>query len=161
MRNGEEKGAAGPVMLSATIELPDRAGAKAARADEPCHDDSSVARRRAMPRPVLVENLSRTGFRYLSPAGVPIGTEIRLDLAGAGTAAATVVERDGDAHRCEFRMPLTEAQLASAAAIPGRVSDARDGDPVHKWPRFVRAAIFIGGGAAAWAAAVLLLKGLG
>jgi hypothetical protein len=161
MRNSEEKGSAGPIMLSATIDLPNGPRPKAAAADEPADDHSSAAARRAMPRPVLVEDLSRTGFRYLSPAGVPIGTEIRLGLADGGTAAATVVERDRDAHRCEFRVPLTEAQLASTLTIARRVIDAHPTDQADKWPRLVRIAIFIGGGAAAWAAAAALLKGLG
>ncbi|WBH17100.1 PilZ domain-containing protein [Sphingomonas radiodurans] len=119
-----------------------------------------------IPHDVIVEDLSLTGFRYRSTDRLPIGTPIRLGLAGAGTAAAQVVRVDGDDHGCAFDPPLSPNQLEAAFTsgtviqTPGLTSGAGEIDTGEPWPRAVRTAIFIGGGAAAWVAVVALLKAL-
>jgi PilZ domain len=151
--------------LAATIDLLDRELSD--RAERTRVERGSTLREEGgAPREVLVHDLSRTGFRFSSSSHIAIGATVRLGLAGAGSANARVVRRDGDDHGCEFHWPLTAAQLDSAFTY-AEVSDITPGDEMHvddpgpRWPRIVRLAIFVIGGAAAWAAVFALVKALG
>jgi hypothetical protein len=152
-------------MLSATIDRVDEAAPADRYTDQDAesHRSSAEAGRRASRREVLVDDLSITGFRYFSPERLAVGTFVRLSLAGAGTVAARIVRQDVDEHVCIFTNPLTAAQVASALTA----ASAPDGTvpldlaPHDKWPRVLRTAILIGGGAAAWAAAVAVIRAIG
>ena len=150
--------------LAATIdlldrELSDRATRISVERGSTLRDDGGA------PHEVLVHDLSRTGFRFSSSSHIPVGASVRLGLAGPGSANARVVRRDGDDHGCEFHWPLTAAQLDSAftcAEVSGITPGDEMGvdDPGRRWPRMVRLAIFVIGGAAAWAAVFGLVKAL-
>lgn len=66
------------------------------------------------PVDVQIENLSRTGFLFLSSLEYAVGTLVTIGLSGAGLREARVVWRDGDRHGCEFLVPLPEAQMELA-----------------------------------------------
>ncbi len=151
--------------LAATINLLDRELTD--RAERVLVERGSTLRDEGgAPHEVLVHDLSRTGFRFSSSAHIAVGASVRLGLAGAGSANARVVRRDGDDHGCEFHWPLTAAQLDSAFSY-AEVSDITPreqmdvDDPGPRWPRILRLAIFAIGGAAAWAAVFALVKAFG
>ena len=156
-------------MLAATIDLLDETTATDRRADARMRIEqaSTVRDHQGGPRDVMVDDLSRTGFRCFSAQPLPVGALVRLGLAGAGVASARVTRREGKAHGCEFETPLTPAQLESAFTASNAVratvgSAGNDQGASHdNWPGAVRAAIFVGGGAAAWAAVVALVKAFG
>lgn len=66
------------------------------------------------PIDVIVENFSRTGFLFAGDVDLPVGTLISIGLSGAGAREAKVVRRDGDAHGCEFLVPLPARDMAKA-----------------------------------------------
>jgi hypothetical protein len=66
------------------------------------------------PVDVIVENFSRTGFLFVGDVDLPPGTLISIGLSGAGAREAKVIRRDGDAHGCEFLMPLPNREMANA-----------------------------------------------
>lgn len=78
-------------------------------------DQESVVRGLdGVPVDVIVENFSRTGFLFVGEVDLPVGTLISIGLSGAGAREAKVVRRDGDAHGCEFLMPLPSRDMANA-----------------------------------------------
>ncbi|MCD2324613.1 PilZ domain-containing protein [Sphingomonas sp. IC-56] len=66
------------------------------------------------PVDVQIENLSRTGFLFLSQLGYPVGTLVTIGLSGAGLREARVVWREEERHGCEFLVPLPESQMELA-----------------------------------------------
>ncbi|WP_184086133.1 PilZ domain-containing protein [Sphingomonas xinjiangensis] len=66
------------------------------------------------PVDVQIENLSRTGFLFLSPLEYPVGTLVTIGLSGAGLREARVVRSEGERHGCEFLEPLAETQMERA-----------------------------------------------
>lgn len=78
-------------------------------------DQESVVRGLdGVPVDVIVENFSRTGFLFVGEVDLAIGTLISIGLSGAGAREAKVVRRDGDAHGCEFLMPLPSRDMTNA-----------------------------------------------
>lgn len=146
------------VILSATIEVLDGAQPDSERiGGRRLIGRRAPGRPRAAVRKVMIEHLSPTGCRFVSTMPLSIGSQIRFDVIGAGTTTGSVVRRDGDEHRCEFQVPLTPAQVALALeSALTRTMSAQSHD--DRWPRSVRAVLFIGGGVAAWAAVVGLIK---
>lgn len=163
-KEGGERGE--PMILAATIDLLDP---RDRRADTRTTVGrlSTIRDGGQSPRDVIVEDLSQIGFRYRSTDRLPVGTPVRLGLAGAGTAAAQVVRVDGDEHGCAFDRPLSLKQFESAFTSGAVIrtssvaADVAEIDAGEQWPRAVRMAIFIGGGVAAWGGVVALLKALG
>jgi hypothetical protein len=66
------------------------------------------------PVDVLVEDFSRTGFRFLADSEFPIGTLLAVGLSGAGQHEAKLVWREGHRHGCEFLVPLPRSRMARA-----------------------------------------------
>ena len=66
------------------------------------------------PVDVQIENLSRTGFLFLSQLDYPVGTLVTIGLSGAGLREARVVWRENERHGCEFLVPLPESQMELA-----------------------------------------------
>lgn len=66
------------------------------------------------PLDVMVEDLSITGFRFASVVPIPVGTEIRVGLAGSGQADAQVTWREGQSHGSVFIPALDQAILDAA-----------------------------------------------
>ena len=169
MRSGEPGHRGKSMTLAAKIDMPNPRDASDRRAGTrtTLGRRSTVRDGQDIPHDVIVEDLSPTGFRYRSAERLAVGTHVRLGLVGAGSAAAQVVRVDGDDHGCAFHLPLSPNQLEAAFTAgtviqtPGLTSDAGEIDTGEPWPRAVRTAIFIGGGAAAWVAVVALLKALG
>lgn len=86
------------------------------------------------PVDVAMENLSRTGFLFLSQVEYPIGTLVTIGLSGAGLREARIVRRDGERHGCEFLVPLPESQMELAyrgqASVLAELQEAL----VRRWP---------------------------
>lgn len=55
---------------------------------------------------VLLKNISRTGAKIAGIAGVPVGTEVVLDLGNGQLAVATVVNSDEKSQGVRFEVPL-------------------------------------------------------
>jgi hypothetical protein len=66
------------------------------------------------PIDVVVEDFSRSGFRFGADAELPPGTLLSVGLSGAGAREAKVIWRDGPRHGCEFLMPLPRRELEAA-----------------------------------------------
>ncbi|QIG79260.1 PilZ domain-containing protein [Stakelama tenebrarum] len=66
------------------------------------------------PLEVIVEDFSRTGFRFLADLSLPVDTLVSLGLSGAGARLACIVWRDGRAHGCMFLEPLTQEEITRA-----------------------------------------------
>jgi hypothetical protein len=155
--------------LAATIDLleGDMAGERRHETRAAIDQPSTLRDDRGVPRDVTVEDLSQTGFRYQSVERLAVGSLVRLGLSGAGAVTARIVWQDGDDHGCAFIEALTAAQVNAAftaqqvVRVPNESDAGRDAATTGKWPRAVRMAIFIGGGAGAWMAAVALVKALG
>ncbi|UYY60153.1 PilZ domain-containing protein [Sphingomonas sp. S2-65] len=86
------------------------------------------------PVDVAMENLSRTGFLFLSELEYPIGTLVTIGLSGAGLREARIVWRDGERHGCEFLVPLPESQMDLAyrgqASVLAELQEAL----TRRWP---------------------------
>lgn len=76
--------------------------------------ESTVRGMNGEPIDVAVDNFSRTGFLFTGNADLPVGTLFSIGLAGAGAREAKVVRRDGDAHGCEFLVPIPQRDMANA-----------------------------------------------
>jgi hypothetical protein len=76
---------------------------------------------------VRIHDLSATGFLLESDAALEVGTEISLDIPGAGAAAGDVVWSSGSFAGGQFREMLSPDALAAA----------RSGSRVV-WPDFAR-----------------------
>jgi hypothetical protein len=76
--------------------------------------DSTVRGMNGIPVDVVVENFSRTGMLFTGDVDMPVGTLLSVGLSGAGAREAQVVRRDGDAHGCEFLVPLPQRVMAIA-----------------------------------------------
>ncbi len=118
------------------------------------------------PAEILVEDLSGSGFLFSSGDHVAVGAQVRVGLVGAGTATATIVRRDGDRHGAAFLDALTAAQLDQAFG-PGTVVAARfapEADLIvpfigeARWPRPVRAAIWVTAATLPWIAILAALR---
>ena len=71
------------------------------------------------PFDVVVEDLSRSGFRVPSDAALDVGDVVSLGLPGVGTCRAFVVRQAGDRYGCMFLTPLSAIELqAVLAAVP-------------------------------------------
>ncbi len=66
------------------------------------------------PVDVIVEDFSRTGFRFVGDVDFPVGTLVSIGLAGAGAREAKVIRRDGPRHGCEFLVPLPQSVMKKA-----------------------------------------------
>lgn len=100
-------------MLVAKLEILgdiDRRGAIRFDADSP----STLRTPEGEPIDVRVEDFSRTGFRFVSDADLPIGTLVSLGLSGAGARAARIMRRKGDTYGCAFMKALSEEDIARA-----------------------------------------------
>lgn len=73
------------------------------------------------PRPIVVVNLSSHGFMGHCPAGVPLGSRVRIDLPGLGEMQACVRWAVGKRVGGRFDTPLDPAQLADALTAAGPV----------------------------------------
>ncbi|RYD87226.1 MAG: hypothetical protein EOP61_36000 [Sphingomonadales bacterium] len=62
----------------------------------------------------MVEDFSRTGFRFISEADLPIGTLVSLGLSGAGSRAARIVRRRDNVYGCAFMVALSQDDMARA-----------------------------------------------
>ena len=78
------------------------------------HRASTVRGLDGRPVDVLVEDFSRTGFRFLADSEFPIGTLLAVGLSGAGQHEAKLVWREGNRHGCEFLVPLPRSRMARA-----------------------------------------------
>ncbi|WP_448663337.1 PilZ domain-containing protein [Sphingomonas sp. CJ20] len=76
--------------------------------------DTTLRGADGQPIDVVVENLSRTGFLFLSDTEIPAGSLVAIGLSGAGAREAQVVWRDGNRHGCEFLVPLPQSAMAKA-----------------------------------------------
>lgn len=122
------------------------------------------------PHDVRVENLSSTGCLLTSGMRLPIGTKIRLGLAGSGVVEGEIVREEGGQYGCRFSDTLTQAQIQASfgtdALVVGPFAAAMDVDDriavdAEKWPRPFRGAILIGLGLLSWLAvtiSVLVLR---
>lgn len=66
------------------------------------------------PYDVVVEDLSRSGFRVPAVADLELDDPISLGLAGVGLCPARVVRRTEQGYGCAFLAPLTIKQLDAA-----------------------------------------------
>lgn len=71
-----------------------------------------------VPFDAAIEDLSVSGFRVSAPAELTVGDEIAIGIAGIGVRKARVARSDGTVHGCEFLLPLTNPQLATALEAP-------------------------------------------
>ena len=76
--------------------------------------DSTVRGMNGIPVDVVVENFSRTGMLFTGDVDMPVGTLLSVGLSGAGAREAKVVRREGNAHGCEFLVPLPQGVMAVA-----------------------------------------------
>ncbi|WP_066800051.1 PilZ domain-containing protein [Sphingomonas soli] len=88
----------------------DRRGAIRFDADSP----STLRVPDGKPIDVTVEDFSRTGFRFISEADLPIGTLVSLGLSGAGSRAARIVRRRDNVYGCAFMVALSADDMARA-----------------------------------------------
>lgn len=110
--------------------------------------------------PVVILDLSRTGMRIRSTAGLEIGAYLEVALPEAGTVSAKIVrkvrEEFEDEYGAEFEEPITEgavsAALLAAPAAPPPVAedDASLAVPDEKLSYRARLGILIGLSVAAW-----------
>lgn len=68
----------------------------------------------AQPLDVIVEDLSAAGFCFFSEEPIPVGTSIRVGLAGPGQADAEVTWREGKRHGSQFTSALTQSTIDAA-----------------------------------------------
>lgn len=66
------------------------------------------------PLDVIVEDLSVSGFCFSSAEPVPVGTSIRVGLAGSGQADAEVTWREGKRHGSRFTPALAQSTIDAA-----------------------------------------------
>lgn len=151
-------GQGGAIMLSATMDLlNDNMRADACRT---YNRPAAMRGKRPIARAVRIQDLSQAGFRVTLTDRLPIGASFRFSIAGAGSAAVRIVRRDGNEHGCAFHVPLATAQVAFAIMAADRTRPAPDASSfaaLAKWPRSACIALFVGGGVAAWSAALALL----
>lgn len=88
----------------------DRRGAIRFDADSP----STLRVPDGRPIDVVVEDFSRTGFRFISEADLPIGTLVSLGLSGAGSRAARIVRRRDNVYGCAFMAALSAEDIERA-----------------------------------------------
>lgn len=128
-----------------------------------------------MPYDVVVENLSSTGFRIPTEAGLQVGALVSLGLTGVGMCPARVARQADGQIGCTFLVPLGRGELKAALDATslrpidlGRMAKARlpelEGKRVTdtRAPKAVRFLAVTGLAAASWAAAIgvadLLIK---
>lgn len=130
----------------------------------PVNANSTVRGTDRMPRDVLVEDLSATGFRFRSPERFAIGSGLHLGLAGAGRAQARIVRVEADAYGCEFTVPLTTAQLAGAFSGGSVLTRDFAGTQTmtllpyedRRYPGAARLLVLAAGAALSWGAALAI-----
>lgn len=118
------------------------------------------------PLEIVVEDLSGSGFLFAATDHLPIGSVVQVGLVGAGTAQATIVRRHENHHGAAFLRTLTPSQLDAAfgSSTVVRVQFPQvDGmfiAPVRedKWPRPVRALVWLTGAALPWAVLALVSR---
>ena len=76
--------------------------------------DSTARGMNGEPFDVRVENFSRTGFLFTGVADLPVGTLVSIGLSGAGVREAKVIWREGEAHGCEFLVPIARRDMEKA-----------------------------------------------
>lgn len=134
--------------------------ANAPQGDRRAHDREAVVSRTVIrsplaPSPIEVEtrDFSPSGCQFVSPQKFVIGTRITLGLAGAGSAAATIVRAEGANHACVFDRPLAAADLTNAfrGTIVIQISSAAFALPQkNQWPRHKRMRLTLVLGILAW-----------
>jgi hypothetical protein len=100
-------------MLNAKLEILgdiDRRGAIRFDADSP----STLRAPDGVPVDVIVDDFSRSGFRFTADVELPIGTLVSLGLSGAGSRAARIVRRRENSYGCAFMKPLTDEDIGEA-----------------------------------------------
>lgn len=119
------------------------------------------------PYDVVVENLSSTGFRIPTEAGLHVGAFVSLGLAGVGMCPARVVRQADGQIGCTFLVPLGRGELKAALDATSlrpidlsRIVKARLSEPEGKRvtdtraPKAVRFFAVASLAAASWAAAI-------
>lgn len=155
-------------MLHAKVHVADDHASSDAGSDERRAGSDRVAVQRPStvraedfrPRDVVVEDLSSTGFRFVSATPVTIGTLLHVGLGGSGMSQARVVRADADHYGCEFVRPLSEDQLARAftdSSVLAGAFPALHVAPVmpyrdDRWPGAVRVAAGLGAATVTWVA---------
>jgi hypothetical protein len=114
-------------MLVAKLEILgdiDRRGAIRFDADRP----TTLRAPDGEPLDVVVDDFSRTGFRFTSDVDLPIGTLVSLGLSGAGSRVAMIMRKRADSYGCAFMRALTDDEIGRAfkgqEAILAEISSA-------------------------------------
>lgn len=78
--------------------------------------DGTLRNTRSEPQDVVIEDLSATGFRTKSAAGLAVGDVVTLGLYGAGLRSARVMRESDGRFACQFFVDLADSELAFALA---------------------------------------------
>lgn len=78
--------------------------------------DGTLRNTHAEPQDVVIEDLSATGFRMKSAAGLAVGDVVTLGLYGAGLRSARVMRESDGRFACQFFVALADNELAFALA---------------------------------------------
>ncbi|MGR6331244.1 PilZ domain-containing protein [Sphingomonas sp. XXL09] len=78
--------------------------------------DGTLRNPQAEPQDVVIDDLSATGFRTATARGLAVGDTITLGIFGVGLRTARVQRADDGHYGCQFVVPLTAEELASALA---------------------------------------------
>lgn len=76
--------------------------------------DGTLRNARAEPQDVVIDDLSATGFRTTTASNVTVGEDITLGVFGVGLRAARVLRETDTGYGCQFLVPLTADELATA-----------------------------------------------
>lgn len=63
---------------------------------------------------VIVEDFSRSGFRFVSDSDFAVGMTVSIGLAGPGARRATIVREEYGIYGCRFHEPLPEEAMERA-----------------------------------------------
>jgi hypothetical protein len=124
--------------------------------------DATLRDSTSAPLDVVVENLSRGGFRVMTGADLAIGDEVGLGLAGIGRHAARIIWRGTGSYGGEFLTPLDADDLNTALSMPSSEPVALPAPRPVAAPRIglgprERFFVIVGAAVATW----LMLIGLG
>ncbi len=75
--------------------------------------DSTLRWNDGLPRDVIIEDLSCSGFRIAGGEALAAGEEIMVGLAGVGTRKATVIWSENDRTGCQFLRPISARELGA------------------------------------------------
>lgn len=78
--------------------------------------DGTLRNPQAEPQDVVIDDLSATGFRTATACGLAVGDVITLGIFGVGLRTARVQRADEGHYGCQFVVPLTAEEIASALA---------------------------------------------